>query len=160
MWRLNSGKALLADWSPPKVRHWPGTRETELLYFDAHFAVPAKVVDRLAAVLNGWAEFLPLSSGGKLKFYALHVLKLVPIGPRAAFQQSNVSKNITDVTRYSFVPKELGSAQCFRVQQFQDAAAARHGAAGLCTILVREPLRKALDELGLKGAALVPVPTI
>jgi hypothetical protein len=150
---LDGSIPLARIWKPPSIKLWKGRLRPDIYDFQLHWAVTERVRARLAPIVRDEAEFLPLIVPKAGPLYVIHPLWPVDFDRGAKFSCNPVSKNITDVTKYSFTldPKEFdGPRHLFRMRQAKGSAARDHGYT--CgRLIVSEKIKRTVEKNGLVG---------
>lgn len=147
-------RPLLEEWS--KDLAFPISEEgllCDVLFNPNGLFYSQKVRDAIEPILGTSAEWLPALIRDVGRYYVLHPLGSVELGPNAKVKKNLVSKNLTWVDKFDFSSaRELPA--CFMIRQPENSAARRAGSC-MRDIIVNEQVRRTLARFRGVDFALI-----
>jgi hypothetical protein len=144
---------LAAIWKAPPVKLERSLKRPDVFSFVLHYAVTERVRDLFAPIVREEAEFLPLAVPRFEPVFVVHPLWPVDFDESAEVLCNEVSRNITEVRKYSFTldPDQYdGPRHLFRMRQAKGSAARDHGST-MSSLIVSEVIKAVCEEHGLTG---------
>jgi hypothetical protein len=152
---LKLTKPLAHSWKPPRVTMRKRDWRCDLIDLFLHSAVNEKARAALEPLLGKSVEFLPLRCNEVSRFWVMHPLRYVDLGPRAV-HNGQFGDNMTSIRKYDFNIDDLEGKHLFGIKQ---TPGSHSRGAGICfgNNYVSEEFRRVVIEYDLQGVVFEKV---